>query len=118
MTIGPQPSTFAQPKEDDINRFLDRQPPKSLVYICFGSYTWIPNLRQTKILFDTIDKLGLGVLVINSLMTLFSSPRTDLLKLINERLERLGEKGMLVDWATQEVVLRQQGSHHSDHHSS
>ena len=107
ITVGPQLCSISEPKADhDVLRFLERQGPLSIVYISFGSHSWVPSLQQTNLLFDVLDKLGLGALVVNSAIPEFTAPRKDLLEILHDRLGRMGDKGMLTDWAPQDDVLR------------
>lgn len=111
ITVGPQVVSATKAKGDeDVIRFLDQQKPKSLVFISFGSYSWIPDLAQTKVVIDTLDKLGLGVLVVNSLNPKFTKPRTDLIEYFADRVKTMDGRAMLVDWAPQMDVLQHQVS--------
>ena len=111
IPVGPQLSAISQAKPDqNVLRFLDRQTAQSIVYICFGSYSWIPTLDQTKLLFDTLDKLGVGALIIHAVMPVFGAPRPEIESLLRDRIARMGPKAMLTEWTPQIDVLRHEVS--------
>lgn len=111
IALDPQLCSTPQPKVDnEVLRFLDRQTARSIVFITFGSYSWVPTPRQTELLFNVLGTLGLGALVIKPELPYVKDANTDHLEFVRSGIERMGDKGMLVDWAPQEDVLLHQVS--------
>ena len=89
-------------KADDCIGWLDSKPPSSVVYISFGSVVY---LKQ-----EQVDEIAYGLLNSDLQFLWVMKPqhkdaRLELVVLPEGFLEKVGEKGKVVEWSPQEQVL-------------
>ncbi|KAL5855459.1 hypothetical protein ACOSQ4_005261 [Xanthoceras sorbifolium] len=89
-------------KADDCMEWLDSKPASSVVYISFGSVVY---LKQ-----EQVDEISYGLLNsgVSFLWVMKPPPKDaglDLLVLPDGFLEKVGDKGKVVQWSPQEKVL-------------
>ncbi|KAH7575327.1 hypothetical protein JRO89_XS02G0083600 [Xanthoceras sorbifolium] len=89
-------------KADDCMEWLDSKPASSVVYISFGSVVY---LKQ-----EQVDEIAYGLLNsgVSFLWVMKPPPKDaglDLLVLPDGFLEKVGDKGKVVQWSPQEKVL-------------
>ncbi|XP_074359175.1 UDP-glycosyltransferase 83A1-like [Apium graveolens] len=100
--LGNQGGNF-WPKDSDCLSWLDQQPPSSVIYVAFGSFT---AFNQTQ-----FQELALGLELTNKPFLWVARPGITF-KETNEGdypqgyKERIGSRGKIVSWAPQEKVLR------------
>ena len=89
-------------KADDCIGWLDSKPPSSVVYISFGSVVY---LKQ-----EQVDEIAYGLLNSGLQFLWVMKPQhkdagLELVVLPEGLLEKVGEKGKVVEWSPQEQVL-------------
>ena len=99
--LPPEPSeSFVSDEDVEVISFLDQSTKTSVVYICFGTTFWPPNAEQTRLLFETMDSMGLRALVIRCP----TAPK-DVKGEIEVGMKKLGVRGIISDWVPQYRVL-------------
>ena len=105
-----KPIVGSAEQASEIFSFLDAHPPRSVLYMCFGSEYSPPTAHQAELLFAAIQRTGLDVVYVGPAGSrenteMFGGSMESAETVYAQEMSKMGKRGLVAEWVPQYRVL-------------